>query len=494
MSHQFVLEPLDTFTRSIDQAVELAVRHNWVSAIPKALLFGDEVSLAADQTPIRDQGDRGTCWAFAGIAALEAAYKRSRGLNLDLSEQYLFHVPKANDSDFGNHSLMGAQGSSDIVKHLERVRVPEESDAPYRSDADMIANIPGAAALAAAAAPGQEQRDNFEFSPLHIPYAARAKCRFGANSTGVITNFTTTDIEDLIRARKEVVVNVVAPGGGHTLVIVGFSRIGQYFLAKNSWGGDQLTKIAYANDRTFTLDTKIAHYIVDVIDPAIDVRSQWLGQWNMDHDGWRGQLTIRRLTDFRSATDSLSAAGRTKLGSYYLNGDKHDVDGYFDDAGRTVHLHVADIGGGGQDFTMSMFENAAQAAGDTTWASIPFGAQIRRDAIEPAPAQEFDRTHWVGTWDVNHDGWGGSLTVGGFNPATGAAMLSYVRSSGEVRPISGAARAAQPHILDFTINFNPDNQAQQFTLHHHTHEAGVASGQTTWSGMRFGVVGRTTTG
>src|SRR5262249_51721077 len=52
-------------------------------------------TLAAYQTPFKTQNDRGTCWAFAGVAALEAAYRRKFGSVLDMSEEYTFHIGKA---------------------------------------------------------------------------------------------------------------------------------------------------------------------------------------------------------------------------------------------------------------------------------------------------------------------------------------------------------------------------------------------------------------
>ena len=54
-------------------------------------------SLAQHQTtPIaRSQTSRDTCWALAGVAALEAAHNRKYGMNAPLSEQYTFHMPKA---------------------------------------------------------------------------------------------------------------------------------------------------------------------------------------------------------------------------------------------------------------------------------------------------------------------------------------------------------------------------------------------------------------
>ena len=46
------------------------------------------VDLRANQTPLRDQGNRGTCTSFGAIAALEAAYKKAGYGNLDFSGRF----------------------------------------------------------------------------------------------------------------------------------------------------------------------------------------------------------------------------------------------------------------------------------------------------------------------------------------------------------------------------------------------------------------------
>src|SRR5260221_6169971 len=47
-----------------------------------------EFSLGDDQTSIKDQLERGTCYVYAAVAALEAAYKRAGCGELDLSEEF----------------------------------------------------------------------------------------------------------------------------------------------------------------------------------------------------------------------------------------------------------------------------------------------------------------------------------------------------------------------------------------------------------------------
>jgi hypothetical protein len=491
------LEPAASFHARLDQVQHLTLAKGWVTGPPHIEIDLPDFSLAPDQTPFRftdrgGQGARGTCWAFAGVAALEAAYRRKYGVSLDLSEQYLFHILKAHESDAGNHSLIGFQGSSDVVRHLHHIALPEERYAPYLDQAALLAAIPAAQALSMAANPTQEQRDLFEFDETHIPLAARWNARYRVASSGVLSNFTIADLEQTLGARHEVVVNVKVVDdaeppenwGGHVLLLIGYNRFKGYFLAKNSWGESDFIRIQYQDDPTLRIDFSLAHYITDVVDPQAPAQTQafWVGKWNMDHDGWRGELVVRRFTDVRQEGEPDNPAKATKLGSYYLNGKKFAVNGYFEDAGQSMKFHVPTLGGAdGQHFTAHVFgRDPLYAAGRTVWQGTDFGLALGRRALPSKPSNAFSSTEWIGMWDMNHDGWRGFLRNG--------APSYYINAEGKRLPVNASMPHQTSHLLNARIDFAPDNR-QPFALWYHTREDGLFSGTTTWNNRRFGALG-----
>ena len=209
-----VLAPADLFLRGVEDA-KLGTRHE----TPVLRLMSDPpptVSLAAWQTPIKNQDGRGTCWAFAAVGALEAAYKRAYGIELDLSEQYVFHIEKAGElySDYptstapheNNSSFWGFQGNSGILKQMERFGVPTEADAPYLGQAAMeelrIAT-PASGALAYTST--QEELDAFEFSAGHIPGIARERANYRVVRAEEVGAHDTTELERVIAGGHEIV-------------------------------------------------------------------------------------------------------------------------------------------------------------------------------------------------------------------------------------------------------------------------------------------------
>ena len=84
-------------------------------------------------TPVRDQGDCGSCWAFANIGVMEAALKIATNQptwNPDLSEQMLVSCMGAGDCRGGR--------ADDWFSRFHGV--PPETCFPYVEDNDLCAN------------------------------------------------------------------------------------------------------------------------------------------------------------------------------------------------------------------------------------------------------------------------------------------------------------------------------------------------------------------
>jgi hypothetical protein len=291
-------------------------------------------------------------------------------------------------------------------------------------------------------------------------------------------------VEAVLAAGHEVVADVP----GHCLLIVGFDRTRRVYSIKNSWGENRFIELSYDSTEWPILGGR---YITDVqpIDAPAQWDAFWCGRWHMDHDGWRGELVIRRTTDYRGEPDA-----PTKLGNYYRDGERYDVNGTTAQGGQALHFWIADTttrvqpgAQQGQEFWTYVFSwDPQNAAGTTTWSGVPYGVSLGRSSIAGTPTKGFTAEDWVGTWHMNHDGWQGTLHVDSAAPFSG----SYTPAQGGPLAVNGAADSTQPHILNVNIAF-PDNN-QPFRLLAHTWEKDVFSGVTQWKDLSFGVQGHRT--
>jgi hypothetical protein len=307
-------------------------------------------SLAQWQSAFKLQNDRGTCWAFAGAAALEAAYRRKYNMLIDVSEEYIFHMGKAfalNRDSAGNvvqpvennSSLTGFQGSGDIAKKISENAIPVEDTAPYLQNQQALLDIlPVLGYSGVSALNTQEDYDAIEFCEQHIPLLARVNARYRATGWGSLGNSPSiTALENTILSDHEVICDVYhkTPNiGGHVLLLIGFDRNRQVFLAKNHWGENKFIEIAYNNDPQWRIDS--GWYITDVVDPTfVQSEACWLGNWRAETPGGSFRIILRRSEDFANP------GAATRLGTAYLSDGPHDVNGSFSKGGSHVRMYIA---------------------------------------------------------------------------------------------------------------------------------------------------------
>jgi len=174
-------------------------------------------------TPIRDQGNCGSCWAFAATACLESQVLLSQnnpGFNLDLSEQILVSCSNAGNCNGGY-----INNASDYIRDLG---LPVETCFPYTATNNSCSN----ACL------------NWTNDSYHIPgwlWVTTTAPTVSALENAVATYgplVTTMAVySDFFYYVSGVYTHVSGTyQGGHAILIVGYDDAGKYFIAKNSWG------------------------------------------------------------------------------------------------------------------------------------------------------------------------------------------------------------------------------------------------------------------
>lgn len=501
------------------------MRANVTGAVELPRLFDappPSVDLSGSQTPVKNQMDRGSCGTFATVAAIEAAYKRTYGLTLDLSEQYAFHVAKSTGWNYPklykyeNQSSYWYGGGWPQTTYL----YPTEALAPYAgytacptsAPCTPLDSIPGTPLvwhdLAAMNPTTQQQVDDFEYSPLHIPPAARNNAIYGVASFsdyGDADARNTSLLESLLASNKEVVLasvlhwrmlpsgildfDATRNDGAHVFLLIGYNRAEQYFLVKNSWGGTAPTaylKVSYNFIRNAAYAAATVNAVVSPYG-APQAKAKWIGKWNQDHEGWYGSLVVRRITPVTNASE--------RLGTHYLYGsyaNGHSVNGYSIDGNAGIRMYVASETENapgtltGQRFDIDQYAATPEHAAGTTWwdTTGEGGVRLGRSAFGMPYSNTFSTSEWLGTWDVNTNGTPAVLYITGITTTAGDYTVTASLALGGIwHTITGTIERSRPTIAHFLVD-----GVSNYTLHYHFWEDKLASGNVTRSGYtRTGV-------
>ena len=197
------------------------------------------------QTPIKDQGPRGTCVAFSNMAGMEAFVKRHQNRTIDLSENHAFEL----FMQVGNGVCDPDKGVGlKSMLTLQTHGVCAESLFPYTNA------CPGS--VPSACANSNDRLRITGLFPLSFPDDPLANV-FSADNTAVLEAIIHAglDIEYSIKvagsdwsdgtAESGVIDvqvdgkgNPVGPYANHGILLVGYNHAAGYFVFKNSWGAD----------------------------------------------------------------------------------------------------------------------------------------------------------------------------------------------------------------------------------------------------------------
>jgi cathepsin L len=179
-------------------------------------------------TPVKDQQDCGSCWAFAAVGAYEASYLIRNGITVDGSEQYINDCALADDNTDAGSCNTGLAVKA--LQHMVRVGTATEATVPYTAMNKTCTNP---------ATPLDAISWGFVNPDADFPTTAQIKealCKYGPLTTRMRV------VSDDFKAYTEGVYNESVAsdtsGGGHAVVIVGWDNAKGAWLIKNSWDTD----------------------------------------------------------------------------------------------------------------------------------------------------------------------------------------------------------------------------------------------------------------
>ncbi|MEA5113541.1 MAG: C1 family peptidase [Geobacteraceae bacterium] len=171
-------------------------------------------------TPVRDQGQCGSCWAFAAAAAMESRFLISNsrpGYDLNLSEQVLVSCGGAGTCNGGYIDYAS--------NYIRDMGLPLETCYPYITANGICSS-----------ACGNWQAIGYRISAWRYISATVSALKSALNTYGPLV--TTFDVYSDFYAYSSGIYTRTSTTyeGGHAVLLVGYDDSNQCFIVKNSWG------------------------------------------------------------------------------------------------------------------------------------------------------------------------------------------------------------------------------------------------------------------
>lgn len=192
-------------------------------------------------TPIRNQGNCGSCWAFATTAALESATLIAQnwsGADLNLAEQTLVSCSGAGDCGGG---YIGSASN-----YIRNTGLPLEACFLYKAlDANDIPPVTCDQACL------NWQNSTYKIDSYSGVSATVDAIKNALNTNGPLVT-TMAVYNDFFSYSGGVYTHVTGSlAGYHAILIIGYDDTGQYFIVKNSWGSGWGSVAGYGTERGY---------------------------------------------------------------------------------------------------------------------------------------------------------------------------------------------------------------------------------------------------
>jgi C1A family cysteine protease len=309
-------------------------------------------------TPVRNQGNCGSCWAFATTAGLESYVliaENLAGLDENFSEQILVSC-----TTFGSCS----GGMIDIASnYLRSTGLPLETSYPYTASDASCSPASSSWQL------NTYKIDNWAYVTTDAPTVNALKNALNVYGPLVATMNVYADFFSYVSGVYSYTTGAFA--GGHAVLIVGYDDIEQCFTVKNSWGtgwGEGgFFRIAYSqlNNQVQFGDFSIAYQLGGTCSYAISPTSQ-----SFNDQG--GSASINVAAGANCAWNSVSNAAWITIGKVTATQGNGTV--YYSVAPNTTSTsRQSSISVAGQSITIS--QNAAASTTPTTKKTPPGSAK-----------------------------------------------------------------------------------------------------------------------
>jgi len=178
-------------------------------------------------SPIEDQGQCGSCWAFSSTAALESQVLMSSSLLTDESEQVLL---SCTDPTFKNDSCNGGY-AGDAADFIKNTGLPPVSYYPYTGKNGNCAN-----------AESGWKNDTYKISSWSYVDGESGTptvddLKAALNTYGPLVVWMEAH-DDLSYYTGGIYTYSYGSGDGHFILLIGYDDSEQCFIVKNSWGTD----------------------------------------------------------------------------------------------------------------------------------------------------------------------------------------------------------------------------------------------------------------